>query len=136
MKISELSALQIAHTWPLLAPMIIEAIDITDNELTEIEVMRRCLSGQFRLFVAIDKDKIIGVQTIEHLPAENLINLVTTGGIELEKWQDAILETIEGIAREQQCTAIQTRGRMGWLKQLKRNGFKPLLFVARKEVKS
>ena len=136
MNIVPITIKQIPALWPSIETMVIESLEYTDYSFNEIDILVKLLQGQFVLLVAYHNNEIYGIQTLEILDNNKRIcNLVTTAGHDSNQWQDKILEVVEMIAQEKGCDYIETAGRIGWFKQLKRNGFKPVYFVARKEVK-
>ena len=91
------------------------------------------------LLVAIDDDdKIIAEQSLEvwEENGERICNLVTTGGSRMKEWVKELAEVIEKLAIEFDCDVIRTRGRLGWLRELKQFGYEPIFFVAQKRLKT
>jgi len=124
------------ETWPFVLRFIQEPLLHEQGDLTPEKVYNYIEDGTFILLVCVDKGNIKAALTLEVIqkPTARIMNLVTTGGTEIDAWQDVMSDTVDIIAKENNCNFIHTRGRLGWLKQLKRNGYKPLYFIASKEV--
>jgi hypothetical protein len=135
-KLAAISRENVDAVWSKCLPHIREALKHEAGELTESVVYSRCVEGDFILLIVVDGDEIIAVQTVEivQTPARRIMGLVTTGGIRIEEWQDLLVDALDGMAQEAECDVIHTRGRLGWLRKLKRNGYKPLYFIAEKVV--
>ena len=136
MKILPVTPLQLPYVWPKIMQYIQEAIEFEAGHLTPEKVYELCEDGTFVLIVVYEEEKIKAAQTIELVatPAGRIMNLVTTGGVDLDDWQDELCDMMEQLAKEQNCISIRTRGRLGWLRQLKRNGYEPKFFIAEKRV--
>lgn len=134
--ISVINPENLAEAWVHVRPYIMSALEFEHGTLTEGKVFSNILENKYILLVVIEDDKIIAAQTMQIIdePGQRICNLVTTGGIGLEFWQDELLEAIEAIAKKNYCDCVQTRGRPGWLKKLKGNGYEPLYFIARKSI--
>ena len=136
--IGAVSPEQAESYWPLIKPFIEPALKYehegtTADDILDLIILRRCCC-----FLAYDSEyNIVGCQTAEvHDEPDGfrIFNLVTTAGHDVDNWQDPMLEACERVARELDCEVIQTRGRLGWFKQLKRNGFAPKYFIAEKKL--
>ena len=136
MNITAINAQHLPHVWPAIMQYIQEPLEYESGGLTPEKIYSRIEGGTFVLLVAWEGNRVLAAQTCEVIsdPAGRVMNLPTTGGVELEKWQDAMADAIERLATEQGCISVRTRGRPGWLRQLKRNGFKPLYFIAEKRI--
>ena len=124
--------------WPRILRYIQEPLAYESDGLTPERLYDQIRQQRMLLLVALDKGEILAAQTMEIIetPQGKLINLVTTGGHDLDKWQDELAQAMDNIAKEQGAGSIRTRGRPGWLRQLKRNGYTPLYFIAEKRLNS
>ena len=128
---------QVPLVWEKLEPMITPALEHAHNQTTASDIRASIEAGEMGCLVAIDGHQLLAVQTAEVVVEKDgyrFMNLVTTAGHQLDKWQDAMSDALDQLARELHCKEIRTRGRLGWLRQLKRNGYAPMYFVATKEV--
>ena len=124
--------------WPIIKPFIEPALKYehegtTAEDILDLICLRKCCC----LVAFNDDEQLIGCQTAEvhdEPDGYRILNLVTTAGHDVDTWQDDMLQACESLARELDCKAIQTRGRLGWFKKLKRNGFEPKYFIAEKRL--
>ena len=127
---------QLPMVWESVKFHVERALEYEHGSLDLDKVYNAINEGRFQCLVVIDEAtrEIVASQTLEIIEecGGRLMNLVTTAGDRMDEWQDLLAEEIEKLAREQDCQWIQTRGRPGWLRQLKRNGYEPLFFVARR----
>lgn len=122
---------------PLLRPLIEPAIAYDNNDLTVEEVIERLSKDKLRGLVVLDDNyEAIAFQTMEVVQEgdKKILNLVTTAGERMDEWVDELENALEVFAADWRCDVIQTRGRPGWFKKLKKYGYEPLFFVAQKRV--
>ncbi len=131
----------ISEFWPRVAPFVELSLAYEGGDLSMRKIYDYVEQGIFLMVVVFDTTdknhyKMLAVQTMEIIktPHGKLCNLVTTGGTDLDVWQDKLAAVIDTLAKNENCYAIHTRGRPGWLRQLKRNGYEPLYFIAEKKL--
>lgn len=136
MNIAPVTSAQLPYIWPMVMEYIQQPLEYEAGELTPEKIFDHIDTGVFILLVVWDGNTIIAAQTCEIIdsPRGRVMNLPTTGGKDIEKWQDELADMLDKIAAEQGCISIRTRGRIGWFKKLKRNGYKPLYFIAEKRI--
>ncbi len=136
MNIAAVTPRHLPAVWPRIMEFIQMPLEYESGGLTPELIYKGIEEGKYVLIVAWEGATIMAAQTAEIItdPQGRVMNLMTTGGRELETWQDDMVEVIDKIAKEQKCISIRTRGRPGWLRQLKRNGYKPLYFIAEKRI--
>ena len=78
-----------------------------------------------QLWIAHKEDKIYGFVVTQptQYPQKKVLDMVFTGGIELELWKEDMLKTIQGFAKSTGCEVIESQGRKGWGKVFKEDGF-------------
>jgi len=122
---------------PLLEPLITPAIAYDNNDLTVDEVIERLSKDTLRALIVLDENhEPLALQTMELVQEGDvkILNLVTTAGERLDEWVDDMEQALEVLACDWRCDVIQTRGRPGWFRKLKKYGYEPLFFVAQKKV--
>ncbi len=137
MEIEAVKPNQLSAVWPYILRWIQEPLVHDEGSLTPEKIFDFIDRGVMILLVVFHDKKIIAAQTCEvmNMRHTRILNLVTTGGKQMDDgWLDLLLPAIKRIAIEQKCTAIRTRGRIGWLKKLKSFGYKPLYFITELEV--
>ena len=128
---------QVARVWDKLEPFVSPALEHDHERPDAVEIKDAIERGDMGCLIALEGHQLLAVQTAEVVVEKDgyrFMNLVTTAGHEMEKWQDKLSDALDALAKELGCAEIRTRGRMGWLRQLKRNGYKPMYFVAHKMV--
>ena len=139
MMISAVSPENCRAAWASLKAFVEPALDHDHNDTTSGDVLRAIEQGEMLLLCVMGDDgSILAVQTcevVENEKGEKILNLVTTAGHNIEVWQDSLAEKLDEVAEGLGCGYIHTRGRLGWLRRLKRNGYEPLYFVAEKRVR-
>lgn len=137
MKIIGISSEHVETLWPVLVPLIAPALEHDHNDLSLDAILADIKAGKYCCLAVMDNDEIIAVQTAQIFTEDNgnrIFNLVTTAGTRLDEWQDLLSGALDKLAKEFNCQYIHTRGRLGWLRALKRNGYQPLYFIAEKKV--
>ena len=122
---------------PILAPLIEPAIAYDNNDLSVDEVIKRISEDRLRALLVLDENaEPVALQTMEVVQEGDvkILNLVTTAGDRLDEWVDDLEQALEVFACDWRCDVIQTRGRPGWFRKLKKFGYEPLFFVAQKKV--
>ena len=66
------------------------------------------------------------VTMISQYPRKKYLDMLFTGGIELENWKEPMLDLLQKWAFDNKCDGIESTGRPGWAKIFKANGHKPL----------
>ena len=138
MNIVGVPGVEVAQWWPMLSPLIVPALESSEHNTLEAQAVYEAIAqGRMGCLAVIDDKVLIAVQTVEVAEDEDghkFLNLVTTAGHRLDEWQDMLAEKLDRLAVELGVDEIRTRGRMGWLRQLKRNGYEPMYFVATRKV--
>lgn len=78
-------------------------------------------SDEYNLWIAFDNDKIYGavVTQFVHYPRCKMLSMQFCGGVELKRWKDPMLSTLQRWAKDTGCTAVEFTGRTGWVKIFK-----------------
>ena len=81
-----------------------------------------------QLWIAFDDEKIKAavVTHFMHYPKKKYLVMAFCGGEQLEQWLDPIIKVLQCWAFDNQCDGLEATARLGWVKPLKNNGYKPL----------
>lgn len=125
MNISAIPVGMINSHWSYIEPLIQKGLDEGLNEHTIDNVKARANKGEVLVLMVEDKE-LVCVQTYEIVQTTNkkIMNLYTTGGVNLDSYIEELLDVIDKIAREHDCDSIYTKGRKGWERKLKDFGYK------------
>jgi len=142
MELIKINSNAIEVTWPYVKDLIQKPIDRTLVERNIDDIYYSLIHKQLTLWVAVDKeDGIIGVLITQILfhPQYKVLALPLVGSKPhtINKWLDYSLQKDSPLlkyAKENNCKRIEGYIRSGWLKFLKKHGFKKYNTVVTKEV--
>lgn len=138
MRILAVDNAHLPRVWVGILRFIQEPLAYEAGDLTPESIYKNISKGIFRLLVVYDEtnDEYLAAQTLEVIdsPRGRWLNLPTTGGKDIDQWEAQLENAITTVAKEQGCLSICTRGRKGWLKRLAKYGYKPLYFIAQKNI--
>jgi hypothetical protein len=105
------------------------------SDLKPAHVIRKLKSGDARLWIVWDGEKIMSATTTEicGVPGESKILIITTHGGLTKTW-DKFLPELEEFAKFNECSEVRIYGRQGWVRALDRHGYKPLWVALTKQV--
>jgi len=116
----------IQQKWPVIEPFVSKALEYSLNEHNSEDLKKKMINGEYLLLGFYEGDKILSIVSAELLtyPRKKIVNIVTAAGSSMEKWLDEWWRAIKILAKEQGAQEITVSGRSGWLKALKKYGFK------------
>lgn len=116
----------INEIWSKLKPYIEMALDYSLNEQSAEDVRQKGINGVYLYLVFYDGDEILGVITVETFdyPNKRIVGVVHVGGKRLDDWLELMWDTVRSLAIEQGASEVISYGRQGWIKKLKKYGFK------------
>lgn len=118
--------------WPRIRPWVMESIANGDGWWSEREAYDRCVNGLCGLWLAeASQISAFAITEIENWDSKRVATIALCGGRGLETWKH-ILSEIEAWAREWQADEIQVRGRLGWQRVLKEDGYRPQIITLAK----
>lgn len=94
------------------------------------DILEFVLTGQMYLFVVFEKgtNRICGhfIAEIQRYPQFSMLNARYAAGDTgiLTSIQDQIVELMEGFAKSAGCKGVEFYGRKGWLRSMKKRGYK------------
>ncbi len=107
------------------------------DEMSVEDIYKRLSEARMQLWLVFNEDReIISVLTTEIIdyPRKTVCRIVTLGGKDLDIWVQDWLETIEAWALENDCVAMETVCRKGFIKKLERFGYENAYTVLVKEL--
>ena len=128
MKVSMVPTKHVTDIWDAVMPHLKKAADYTYGRF-DVEDILDCITDyEHTLWIAFDEESIKGavVTMIRQYPRKKYLDMVFTGGVELEKWKKPMLELLQKWAFDTECDGIESVGRPGWAKIFKSDGHKPL----------
>ena len=142
MELIKINSNAIEVTWPYVKDLVQKPIDRTLGEQNLEDVYNSLIHGQTILWIAANKEEgIMGVmitQIVYH-PQYKLLLLSLVGAKlhTINKWLDYSWQKGSPLleyAKENNCKRIEGYIRSGWLKFLKKHGFKKYNTVVTKDV--
>lgn len=115
--------------WPKIEEYMKGAADYTYGrfEVGDIKDGVIAGAGKQQLWAAFEsEDDVYGAVVTEvwQYPRMRTLIMHFTGGRELPKWKDQMLELLQKFAADQGCDAIESFGRGGWAKVFQKDGYK------------
>lgn len=113
--------------WPQIAPVMQLPVDRSHGEVTMDSTKDRIKQGIARLFIVIENNKIIAVNTLEVRFFDSGIKslyIPMVGGTKMEMWGEEFYNIAKKIGKE--IGARELRGiavRDGWLRLAKKRGW-------------
>jgi hypothetical protein len=114
--------------WPKIEGFLDGAARYTYGRFTVDDIKNSVLTTDQQLWVAYDDktEEPYGAVVTQVLTYPRMKSLVMhfTGGIELPKWKDQMLDLLQRFAKDNGCVVIESYGRDGWEKVFKDDGFR------------
>ena len=135
--ISGIPSERLNEVWEDCEPYIAMGNGKSRDEMSVEDIYKRLSEARMQLWLVFNEDKdIISVLTTEIIdyPRKTVCRIVTLGGKDLDIWVQDWLETIEAWALENDCVAMETVCRKGFIKKLERFGYENAYTVLVKEL--
>lgn len=118
----------VANRWAQFKPYVDEALEYEQECIEAVDVFRHLREGSWLCLVIYINDDLQGLCICEQKKARAgwHLDVLLLSGMNMSLWFDRLYEALRVVARSQHCSAITVKGRMGWLKILKRVGFVPI----------
>ena len=126
MDIHPISRNDIDAVWPHIKEYVKGAADYTYGRFTANDIRTGLKTKNQQLWIALEDEKALGfvVTQISDYPQKRALIMHFTGGKQLPKWKDMMLEELQHFAYNNGCDVIESQGRKGWSKVFKEDGFK------------
>lgn len=123
--------------WELAAPLIDKALKRNDYRYKLGNIEAAIKNGAMFLWVAEDTETLsraAAVTNIIHYPDRSALVILYCGGENHRDWVDCLKYIID-YAKGSGCSEIEIYGRKGWVRALKKYGFKIDSYVMRCKLK-
>ncbi len=100
--------------WPLVAPLVRQALAAGEGSYNEKDVLHALLGGLWQLWSYGDEPTSICITEIIQFPRKRKCLIRYVAGVLAE----FDMGLIEGYARGRDCTTLEVYGRKGWLRRL------------------
>ena len=135
--ISGIPSERLNEVWEDCEPYIAMGNGKSRDEMSVEDIYKRLSEARMQIWLVFNEDKdIISVLTTEIIdyPRKTVCRIVTLGGKDLDIWVEDWLETIEAWALENDCVAMETVCRKGFIKKLEKFGYENAYTVLVKEL--
>lgn len=134
--VTDVNIRDIDTLWPLVKDLLQRAIDRNQGEFTLEDIYDSLVLGTMTLWIAYDKDRKIQASAVCEMRrfSQRLIcYIILLSGEGFEDWHWAI-NAIEEWARENGADAIAAYTRLGFIKTMKKYGFRVPYTVIQKDL--
>ena len=139
MYVSGIPSSQITEVWDNCKKYIEMGNNKSKQEMTIDDIYERLLKAEMQLWLVFNEDaKIKSVLTTEVViyPRMKTCRIVTLGGRELDIWVEQFLDVLEEWAIENDCVAMETACRRGFIKKLEKFGYEYTYTILTKELQT
>lgn len=122
--------------WPDIYNMVQDALDHGES-LTRASTIFDALESRDMQLYVVSKDKEIDavfITEITNYDDAKVCIVVVLAGTGLDKWLSQVEDTICRFAKSHDCEYVQLKGRRGWVKELKKYGWKESSVTMAKEL--
>ena len=115
-----------------------KVIPYTGGRYNKEDIKEALHADQMQLWLAFDavNEKIDGL-VVSHFcnyPRKKVLTLLLCSGKNLDSWYDPMLADLEKFAVLNKCSSIETGGRKGWIKRMKKDNYHQKFYLVEKEV--
>lgn len=115
-----------------------KVIPYTGGRYNKEDIKEALHSNQMQLWLAFDaiNEKIDGL-VVSHFstyPRKKVLTLLLCSGKNLDSWYYPMLADLEKFAVINECSSIETGGRKGWIKRMKKDKYHQKFYLVEKEV--
>ena len=136
-KMSSIPPQMVDGIWHFAEPYIKRALEHTFGELSHLDILALCKSGDMQLWMMVKGKRVVGAGTTSLViyPQMKVCRIVTMAGSEFDEWRDYAHANIEVWAKMQEkCQAIEAYVRKGFVPKLLAIGFKHRYSVVHKSL--
>jgi hypothetical protein len=127
---------EVPSLWPVVSPMLREAIGMTSGRLDEATVFKALATGEFHLWLVV-QDGLIGAfvtQICTWPTGLRVAHFVLAGGREHRAWIP-LMAKVEEWARANNCQILDASGRKGWQRSMETlEGWKVMAIQMEKDI--
>lgn len=106
-----------------------------ENAITLDAVLHDLMQGTKHLLAIQIDGQPVGACVVEKSVIQHGRTLFVSacGGNDADAWLPGLIDYLEFVSRKLHCDGVMFCGRLGWIKKLKNNGFKPILVTMWRE---
>jgi hypothetical protein len=113
--------------WPEVAEMLDKAARTTDGRFDKLSILDELIDNTIELWVVFDGKVPVAALTTRVSPyvKYKALSIDWVGGSRMRDWLDNAMDTLKQYAKDQGCRKLEGRGRSGWIRTLRKYGWKP-----------
>lgn len=123
--------------WPVVAPMLAPAVEVSGGRLTMRSVLEWLLDGRYLLWIAHTDDRVPQAAFVTRearYPNKSLLTIDLCGGSNLEDWMSEADRVFRAHSRQSGLSGIELYGRTGWARALRRLGWRQSVVLVETDV--
>lgn len=126
----------VEHFWEFANPFIKRALDHTMGEFTAENFKQLCINRIVQLWLVNSENRIVGAITTEivQYPNRKHCRVITIAGSNFSEWINLADDTLSNWSKSQNCDALETYVRKGFVPKLEPIGYKQKHAVMIKEL--
>ena len=137
--VSGIPARYIDDVWSECEKYVVMGINKAQEEMNEHDIYYFLKDAEMQLWVVFDEDngkeiKAVVTTQIINYPQKKVCRIVTLGGDGMDEWVAQVLDVLEEWSIEQDCDAMETVCRKGFVKKLKNFGYEQTYTIVGKEL--
>tara|TARA_R110002020_G_scaffold45464_1_gene129984 strand:- start:6831 stop:7259 length:429 start_codon:yes stop_codon:yes gene_type:complete len=135
--VSGIKSKKIPDIWSLCKKYVEMGNSKSKEEMNIDDIYERLINAEMQLWVVFDEDddiKSVVTTEVINYPRKRTCRIVTLGGRGLDNWVDEVLDVLEGWAIENDCVAMETACRKGFIKKLEKYGYEHAYIILGKEL--
>lgn len=137
MNVSLVPVDHVNDVWDSVKSFLSPAVKVTNGRYMLYDVYVAIQTSKMQLWIAFDDErKILGceVTSITDYPSRRILTSLFTGGREIRKWRDQMMDVLIRWAEDNECTGIEGYGKKGWIKMLEPYGVTSSLTMFEKDL--
>ena len=137
--VSGIPSSKIKKVWNMCKDYIEMGNNKSKQEMNLEDIYEKLLTADMQLWVIYNEDKEIeSVLTTEVViyPRMKTCRIVTLGGQDLDDWVEQFLDILEKWAIDNDCIAMETACRKGFIKKLEKFGYEHTYTILTKELQT
>ena len=122
---------------PLIEHHLERGVAETRGELSVDGVIQSIADGDMVPILVVHGSTVLATLVLEistHQTGKRTIGVAICAGEAMDEWLDEIVDTIDAVGREVNCSEIRITGRRGWSKKLAPYGFQPAYSVVSRDI--
>lgn len=129
----------VKQVWPKIAPMLAKATEMSEGRYTIDTLYDKLVNdSSWHLWCVYEPDMTIVAaitSTFTRYPTGmKVLHGQFLGGQFLDEWQDMFCDIFDRWGRDNECQAVEFCGRAGWMKPLRRNGYRPVFQIYQRDL--